>query len=123
MQDLRIVVADDHDSYRASIVALLRRIPHVTVVGEATNGEEALNCVEEVKPDVLILDIVMPRLTGWQVLQRLEESQACVKVVLLSEFAVPPYGPGSGIYGAYAYLTKDEPQAIFATIRELALNA
>ena len=72
-QEIRILIADDHSIFRDGVRKLLEAEGGFTVVGEATNGSEALDLVNQLQPDVLLLDISMPRLTGLEVLRRLSK--------------------------------------------------
>jgi len=81
---IRIVIADDHPLVREGLRALLERQPAFAVVGEAGDGVEAVEQVKALKPDVLLLDLAMPRLHGLDVLKALNETVPEVKVVLLT---------------------------------------
>ena len=81
---IRILIADDHPMVREGLSALLKVNDHFTVVGEATNGEEAINLTRQTLPDILLLDIAMPGLTGFDVLRRLSNLTHTVRIVLLT---------------------------------------
>jgi len=83
-QEIRILIADDHSIFRDGVRKLLEAEGGFSVVGEATNGIEALDLVTELKPDVLLLDISMPRLTGLEVLRRLTKQTAPLRTILLT---------------------------------------
>jgi len=83
-QEIRILIADDHSIFRDGLRKLLEAEGGFTVVGEATNGSEALDLVNELQPDVLLLDISMPRLTGLEVLRRLSKQTAPLRTILLT---------------------------------------
>ncbi len=70
-QPVRIVIADDHHLVREGLRRLLELQPEFTVVGEAADGVEALQQVKDLKPDVLLLDVAMPRLDGLEVARQL----------------------------------------------------
>jgi len=70
---IQIVIADDHPVVRAGVKAVLAQAPEVTVIGEAADGQEALNLVRRLAPDVLILDLAMPRIEGIDVLRTLQD--------------------------------------------------
>ena len=80
---VRIVLADDHTIVRDGLRKLLELEPGFTVVGEAANGSEAIERVRQLKPDVLLLDLAMPRLDGIEVLQALGSEVTDVRVILL----------------------------------------
>lgn len=120
MKQLRVVVADDSQRFRNTLIMLLRRQPYLQVVGEAEDGEAALRCVEEMSPDLLLLDLQMPKLDGWQVLQILQTRGSRVTVFVLStEVHHFPAALTAG-RGAAAYLSKDEPAVLLKAIADLA---
>src|SRR5512133_2265773 len=82
----RVVLADDHDVIRQGLKRLLNRAPEIEVVGEASDGLEALNFVKELHPDVLLLDIEMPVMDGIEVARRLQELNLKVRVLILSAY-------------------------------------
>lgn len=104
---VRLVLADDHNLMREGIRGLLQaRMPDLQVVGEAGNGLEALRLCEELKPDVLLLDISMPELGGLEVLARLAGVSPRTKAVILSQFEDQAYVVRALRLGAKGYLLK-----------------
>jgi DNA-binding NarL/FixJ family response regulator len=83
---LRILIADDHPIFRRGLCDVIETDPSLELVGQAANGEEALHNISELKPDIAILDVHMPRLTGLQAARRLRESESPVKLVLLTMY-------------------------------------
>jgi two-component system, NarL family, nitrate/nitrite response regulator NarL len=81
---IRILIADDHPMVREGLSALLKVSNHFTIVGEATNGEETLTLTRQTLPDILLLDVAMPGLTGFDVLRRLSNLTHTVRVILLT---------------------------------------
>jgi DNA-binding NarL/FixJ family response regulator len=81
---IRILIADDHPMVREGLSALLKVSNHFTIVGEATNGEETLTLTRQTLPDILLLDIAMPGLSGFDVLRRLSSLTHTVRVILLT---------------------------------------
>ncbi len=84
---VRILVADDHSVVRAGLRALLERQGNFRVVAEASTGEEAVNKAQEVKPDVAVLDIRMPGLSGIEACRRITQSVEGCRVVMLTSYA------------------------------------
>ncbi len=80
----RIVVADDHDVVRKGVLLILKDCPDWQVVAEATNGNEAMDAVRSLQPDLLVLDISMPVKDGLQVLGELAEDGMDVKVLVMT---------------------------------------
>jgi DNA-binding NarL/FixJ family response regulator len=114
----RVVLADDHAVVRAGIRHLLRKAPDIAVVGEAINGDEALRMVEDLTPDVLLLDMEMPTISGIEVAQRLQETQSPVRILVLSAYEDSQYIQALLEGGASGYLTKDEvPEIIVEAVR------
>ncbi|WP_153111849.1 response regulator [Propionivibrio limicola] len=103
----RIVVVDDHRLVRAGIVALLEDIPEVEIVGEASDGTQALKTVAELEPDLLILDLSMPEMSGFEVLERIHETHPRVKVIILSMHDSAEHVHRALKLGASGYLLKD----------------
>ena len=81
-----IIIADDHPLFRSGIRAELERIENLNIIGEAGDGAEALNLIMEHKPDLAILDIRMPKLTGIDVAERLNETDSATKIILLTMY-------------------------------------
>ncbi len=81
---IRILIADDHLIFRAGLRRLLETEPGFLVVGEATEGEETVRRVRELKPDILLLDLAMPGVTGLEALRQLDESSSAVRTILLT---------------------------------------
>ena len=104
---IRLLIADDHLVAREGIVYLLSGTPGVEVVGEANNGSEALNMLEDLKPDILICDISMPDFNGIELLKKLEDSGQEVKVLILSMHKDSEYIMKSFEHGALGYLPKN----------------
>jgi DNA-binding NarL/FixJ family response regulator len=121
MADIRVILADDHNKVRAGIRHLLEKTPGITVVAEASNGVEALELVDELTPDVLVLDMEMPRLDGRQVAQRLQQSKSPVHILALSAYNDRQYILSMLENGAAGYLTKDEvPETLVKAIQGVA---
>jgi DNA-binding NarL/FixJ family response regulator len=81
---VRILIADDHPIFRDGLRKLLEAEPGLKVVGEATDGAEAVRMVQEIKPDILLLDLAMPRMPGLEALHELMASSTFVRAILLT---------------------------------------
>ncbi len=107
MEKIKIVIADDHDVVREGTRSLLERESDMQVVGEATNGEEAIKLIEDLKPDVVILDVSMPRLSGIEVTRRIKSRFPAIGILILSAYDNDEYVFSSLEAGAAGYLLKD----------------
>ncbi|MFK7693833.1 response regulator [Paenibacillus sp. HJGM_3] len=113
---IRIVVAEDQRMLLGALSSLIELEEDMKVVGKACNGEEALKLVRELKPDVCLMDIEMPRKNGLETAEELKGS-GC-KVVILTTFARPGYFERAIKSGACGYLLKDSPsEELAASIR------
>lgn len=106
---IRVVVAEDQVMVLGALAALLEMEGDIEVVARARNGEEALRCVQEARPDVLITDIEMPVLTGLEVAAELKRQVSSIRVIILTTFARAGYLRRALDAGASAYLLKDMP--------------
>lgn len=104
---IRLVLADDHEVTRTGFVALLAGNPEFAVVGQASDGEEALALCEQLRPDIAILDIRMPRLNGLGAARLLQQRQPEVKVVIFTMDDSPDHLEAAMSAGAVGYLLKD----------------
>lgn len=107
MEPIRLVVADDHALIRAGIRSLLQSIPDFSVVGEASDGREALTLVESLRPNVLLTDIAMPNLNGLVVTQKVAAEFPEVRVIIVSMHDNEEFVGQAVRAGAAGYLLKD----------------
>jgi DNA-binding NarL/FixJ family response regulator len=118
---IRVLVADDHAVVREGIRTLLEATPDFEVVGEASSGEEALALIAESDPDVAVLDITMPGISGIDVIGRLRATGARAGVLVLSMHDHPEYVLGAVRAGADGYLLKSAgPAEIREAVRAVA---
>jgi len=113
--NIRILVVDDHPVVRAGLVSMLSSIPGLTVSGAASTGEEALQLIDREQPDVLLLDLRMPGMTGIELLNAIRTKPLAPKALVLTS-----YESDEEIYraieaGAQGYLLKSTPQAEIVT--------
>jgi DNA-binding NarL/FixJ family response regulator len=119
---IRVLVADDHTMVREGLVSILNRMPDVQIVGEAGDGEEAVAKARELKPDVVVLDITMPRLNGLEAARRIRKTLPDTAVLILTMHEEPEYVLRTMRAGVVGYLVKDGAASeLIAAIR--ALNA
>ena len=121
MGQIRVVLVDDHPAVRLGIRKLLERAGDFQVVGDAQNGEQALRLIREQRPDVVLLDIELPDLKGYEVARRITDEGPAVKILALSAYANKQYILKMFSSGAVGYLMKEEaPQQIVEAIRKVA---
>jgi DNA-binding NarL/FixJ family response regulator len=84
---IRVLIAEDHLMVRAGIRALLEKAGDIHVLGEASNGQEAIELVEKFVPDVLIMDIMMPRMNGIQAAENIRKLNVPTRILLLSMYS------------------------------------
>lgn len=114
MKTLRVLLADDHNLIRAGLRLVVSQQPDCTVVGEASNGREAVAMANSLKPDVAVLDIGMPDLNGIEACRQIRESLPGTQVVMLSMHSDESYVLRALKSGARAYLLKDSAEADLA---------
>jgi len=114
----RILVADDHAIVREGYCKVLEQEPDFEVVAEAADGEEALKLTAELKPDIVLLDILMPKLNGIEAARRIKEKYPNITVIILSAYDDDQFIYSSLEAGAAAYLLKSSRgREVVASIR------
>jgi DNA-binding NarL/FixJ family response regulator len=118
---IRIVLADDHPIVREGLASVLETQPDFEVVGQANDGAEAVDLVSALKPDVVLLDLEMPRLDGVQALRAMRAENANVKALVFTAFDTDERIIGAVQAGARGYLLKGAPrEELFGAIRVVA---
>jgi len=107
MKLVRVLLADDHKLIRAGLVLVVQQQPDLSVIGEADDGRQAVQLVESLKPDVVVMDIGMPNLNGIEAARQITASRPDTAVVILSMHADEGYVLRALKAGARAYLLKD----------------
>ncbi len=106
-----ILLADDHNIVRQGLRALLQSEPHFRLVGEASDGIEAVRLAERLKPDVLITDLMMPGLNGLEVTRQVTKLLPQTRVIILSMYTNDAYVLEALKNGALGYVLKDSQAA------------
>ncbi|TXK49832.1 response regulator transcription factor [Pontibacter qinzhouensis] len=115
---INVIITDDHKIIRDGIIALLHNDPAITVVGEASNGKELIELLDSVTPDVVLLDINMPELDGFETTKYLKQHYPNVKVLVLSMLDHESYVNRVIELGASGYILKNSgKEELSAAIR------
>ena len=124
MKPITVVLADDHRMLRDSLRSMLQQSGEVEVVGEAQDGNEALELAEQLKPDVVVMDIAMPNLNGIIATRQIRQSRIPTKVVILTMYETDEYVSEILKAGASGYVTKDGAgDELLQAIRVAAMGA
>jgi len=121
LERCRVVVADDHAIFREGLINMLSQDPDFEIVGEAADGEEAIAVATLVRPDILVCDVTMPKLSGIEVTSRLSRELPDMKIIGLSMHDGQDIARAMRNAGAAAYVTKGgSSEALLALLREMA---
>lgn len=104
---IRVMIVDDHDMVRRGLAAFLRAEADLELVGQASNGKEALQICEQVRPDVILMDLVMPQMSGAAATQAIRERCPGVQVIALTSFGERELVQEALRAGALSYLLKN----------------
>jgi two-component system, NarL family, response regulator LiaR len=107
METIRLIIVDDHTIVRQGLRAVMRVLPGMEVVGEASNGREALAVIAETRPDLVLLDLVMPELDGVATISAIKRAAPDLPVIALTTFAEADLVMRAVQAGADGYLLKD----------------
>jgi len=107
VENLRIVLAEDHTILREGLRALLSADPNFEIIGEAQNGREAVRCVEKLEPDLLLMDLSMPRMSGMDAIREIKRRYPEVKIIALTVHKTEEYLLTTLKAGADGYVLKD----------------
>ncbi|MBN7769166.1 UvrY/SirA/GacA family response regulator transcription factor [Marinobacter daepoensis] len=103
---IRVLVVDDHELVRSGITRMLADNPDIEVIGQASSGEEAIDCVRENRPDIVLMDIRMPGIGGLEATRRILRIDDSIRVIVVTACADDPYPARVMQSGATAYITK-----------------
>jgi len=117
---IRVFITDDHAIVRKGIRATLDLVPDIEVIGEASNGLEAVSGVQETRPDVVLMDLVMPKMDGIEAIRRIKDDSPEMRILVLTTFAGEDKILPAIKAGALGYQLKDSgPEDLVEAIREV----
>jgi NarL family two-component system response regulator LiaR len=117
---IRVLIVDDHAIVRKGIRALLDQVEHIEVVGEARDGQEAVTRAASLRPDVILMDLVMPNMDGIAAIGRITADQPEARILVLTSFTGDDQVFPAIKAGALGYLLKDsDPEDLLAAIRSV----
>ncbi len=117
----RVLLADDQELMRMGFRMVMDTQPDLAIVGEASNGREAVEAVRELEPDVVLMDVRMPELDGVQATRMIVESESNTRIVILTTFDLDEYVYAALRAGASGFLLKDSPpDDLLSAIRAVA---
>jgi DNA-binding NarL/FixJ family response regulator len=120
VKQIAVLLAEDHAGVRKSLRLLLELDVNIKIVGEAKNGREAVRLTQSLHPDVVVMDLAMPLLTGLQATQQIMEVLPATKVLILSAHPDPEYIKQAILAGASGYLIKQSSTQFLAqAVREV----
>ena len=118
MEPIRVLLADDHTLFRKGIRTLLEQMPDIDVVGEAAGGQEAVERARELVPDVILMDIKMPVISGIEATRAIVQENPHIGIILVTMFDDPESVFSGMRAGARAYVLKEaEPDELMRAIR------
>jgi DNA-binding NarL/FixJ family response regulator len=120
MNEIKIVLVDDHDIVRDGLKVLLMNLPDIKVIGEVSSGRELFNLLENIKPDIILMDIRLPKMSGIVVTEKVKTEYPDIKVIMLTASVDDKSISESFKAGALGYLPKNIKQMeLIAAIREV----
>ena len=118
MHAIRILIADDHPVFRQGLISVFRSEKEFEIVGEAVDGKQALELIQKLHPDILLLDMIMPRLAGLDTLRELANAPAPVRTIVLTASIEKEQIAQALQLGARGIVLKDAPtEILLASIR------
>ncbi|GGI16311.1 MULTISPECIES: response regulator transcription factor [Gottfriedia] len=117
---IKLVIADDHHVVRRGLIFFLNTQQDIEVIGEASNGEEAIQLIKELHPDIVIMDLSMPKLNGIEATEQIKNEGLPVKVMILTSFYDQDHILPAIEAGAAGYYVKDsDPDELVTAIRKI----
>ncbi len=121
---IRVLLADDHEVVRTGLARLLQAEPDIEIAGQAADGQEAVETALQIQPDVILMDVSMPRLSGVEATRRIVRQLPGTRIIGLSMHEQDDVAASMKAAGADVYLTKTAPpETLIAAIRQCAASA
>ncbi len=108
MDPIRLVVVDDHEVARRGIRSVLSEEPGIRVVGEIGNGEDAIQRVRDLRPDIILLDISLPGMSGIEAANSIQQISPESRIIFVSQYDSPLIAKDALLSGAYGYVVKSD---------------
>jgi DNA-binding NarL/FixJ family response regulator len=120
-EEIRVLIADDHTIVRSGVRLLLEAEPDIKVIGEALDGNEVLSMAENLQPDVILMDITMPRMDGLEATRRINERWPSINILVLTMHRSDEYFFEMLKNGALGYVLKGaDPSELIKAVRVVA---
>jgi DNA-binding NarL/FixJ family response regulator len=119
MAKIRVLLTDDHTLFRQGLRTLLAAEPDIEIVGEAANASDAITSVQELRPDVVLMDVGMPGLSSFEATRQIRKQRPETRVIFLSMYDDEDYLSESVEIGAGGYILKESPADQVSAIREV----
>jgi len=115
---IKLMIVEDHELFRTGIINILAASPGIDVVAETSTGEEAIRLARKLEPNVILMDVGLPGLSGLESTERILKTQPSIRVIVLTAHAEPPLPARLLDIGASGYITKgSSAQELLSAIR------
>jgi len=115
-QSIGVLIVDDQADVRRALCGLLKMLPNCFLAGEANNGLEALNLAFQIKPDIILMDVNMPRMDGFEATNQLRQLLPSARVLILTQHDSPQAVAAARGAGACGYLVKSDSRNLNSAI-------
>ncbi len=120
MPTVKILLADDNARFRQRVKEFLASEPDIQVIGEAANGREAIRKAEDLRPNLILMDLMMPGMNGLEATRRLHRNMPTIKIIILTMFETAEFQEAAMHAGAGGYVVKkDLIEALLPAIRQV----
>lgn len=117
---IKVLLVDDHELIRSGVKSLLKEVTDISIIGEASSGEQGIKLARELKPDIVLMDVMMPGIGGLEATRKLKQVEPDIKVIALTACDEDPFPYRMLQVGAEGFLTKDSgPEEIKLAIHKV----